>query len=57
MPVITEQDIAAHHLKENGHLPDWQPENGKANRRCSVCHLMAGSVKSWSVHPDWKKQR
>ena len=57
MPKITEQDVAAYHLGTAGHLPDWVPENNGANRKCSICGLMAGSVKSWSVHPFWKKAR
>lgn len=55
---ITEQDVAANHLGWAGHLPDWEPCLPKdANRRCSICGVMAGSTKAWFAHPDWKKAR
>ena len=56
MPRITEQDVSAHHLGWAGHLPDWVPCNVNANRRCSICGVMAGSIKAWYAHPKWNKR-
>lgn len=56
MPRITEEDVAATHLRVMGHLPDWVTVaklNG-AGRQCSVCGLNAGSYPSWSLHPKWR---
>jgi hypothetical protein len=56
MSAITEQDVAAHHLWWAGHLPDWVPANNGATRRCSICGVMAGSVKAWYASPQWNKR-